>query len=162
MLNTDYIEELVESYGDTVLRIAYTYFKSMSDAEDAVQDVFLHIIGKTPEFKDKEYEKAWIIRVTINICKNKLKLFWNRNKCSIDEIAEAPVYDKYNTDSEVLKAVMSLPDKYRIAVYMYYYEGYTTPEIARITDRTETAVRSDLHRARGKLKEILKEEYDFE
>ena len=55
-----------------------------------------------------------------------------------------------------------MPDKYRIAVYMYYYEGYTTPEIARITDRTETVVRSDLHRARGKLKEILKEEYDFE
>ena len=96
------------------------------------------------------------------ICKNKLNLFWNKNKVSIDDIAESAVYDEYNTGSEVLKAVMSLPPKYRIVIYMYYYEGYSTAEISKITAQKDSTVRSLLHRAKDKLRNILKEGYDFE
>ena len=158
----DKISEYLEKYGNMAMRIAYTYLNSCEDAEDAVQDVFLRIMDSEPLFNDAEHEKAWFVRTTINICKNKLKLFWNRNTCSIDGVAEASVYDKYGTDSEVLSAVMSLADKYRITVYLYYYEGYSTPEIAKLTGRTETAVRSIMHRARKLLKDKLKEAYDFE
>lgn len=156
------VGKLIDRYGDTVLRIAYTYLKNMADAEDAVQDVFLNIIEKKPEFNDSAHEKAWIIRATINICKNKLNVYWNRNKCSIDDVAEIATYDKYDTDTDVLKAVMSLPEKYRIVIYMYYYEGYSTKEISKLIGKNDVTVRSNLSRARSKLKDVLKEGYDFE
>lgn len=156
------IGELVDEYGNVILRVAYTYLNNRADAEDAVQDVFLYILEKKPNFNDKAHEKFWIIRVTINICKNKLNTFWNKNKCSIDDVAEIATYDDYNTDSNVFKAVMSLPDKYRIVIYMYYYEDYSTPEIAKLIGKSEVTVRSHLYRARKKLKDLLKEEYDFE
>lgn len=156
------IGELVDEYGDMILRVAYTYLNNKTDAEDAVQDVFLYILEKKPDFNDKSHEKFWIIRVTINICKNKLNVFWNKNRCSIDDVAEIAAYDAYNTGSDVFKAVMSLPEKYRIVVYMYYYEEYSTPEIADLIGKSEVTVRSHLHRARKKLKDLLKEEYDFE
>ncbi len=157
----DYISHLLEKYGNTALKIAYTYLKNNADAEDAVQDLFMKIIDKNPSFADEQHEKYWIIRTTINICKNKVGTFWQKNKCSIDEIEESAVYDTYG-DTDVLKAVMSLAEKQRICIYMHYYEGYPTAEIAKITKMSDTAVRSHLHRARAKLKEILKEEYDFE
>lgn len=161
-ITQEYMEHLVNKYSDTVIRIAFSYLKNMSDAEDAVQDVFLRIIDKKPSFNDESHERFWITRTTINICKNKLNVFWNKNKCSIDEIAESACYDNYNEDNSVFKAVMSLADKYREVVHMYYYEGYTTPQISKLTGKSEGTVRSLLARAREKLKKILKEDYDFE
>lgn len=158
----DYISDLLDKYGDMVLRIAYTYLKNLADAEDIVQDVFLRIIDKKPSFNDENHEKSWLIRATINMCKNKVNLFWNKNKCSIDDVQEFAVSDKYNTDTSVFQAVMALGEKYRVVVYMYYYEGYSTPEIAKVIGKSETTIRSLLHRARNKLKDMLKEDYDFE
>ena len=158
----DYISDLLDKYGDMVLRIAYTYLKNRADAEDIVQDVFLRIIDKKPMFNDENHEKSWLIRATINMCKNKVNLFWNKNKCSIDDVQEFAVSDKYNTDTSVFQAVMALGEKYRVVVYMYYYEGYSTPEIAKVIGKSETTIRSLLHRARNKLKDMLKEDYDFE
>ena len=89
-------------------------------------------------------------------------MFWNKNKCSIDDVQEFAVSDKYNTDTSVFQAVMALGEKYRVVVYMYYYEGYSTPEIADVIGKNETTIRSLLHRARNKLKDMLKEDYDFE
>lgn len=158
----DYISDLLDKYGDMVLRIAYTYLKNRADAEDIVQDVFLRIIDKKPSFNDENHEKSWLIRATINMCKNKANMFWNKNKCSIDDVQEFAVSDKYNTDTSVFQAVMALGEKYRVVVYMYYYEGYSTPEIANVIGKNETTIRSLLHRARNKLKDMLKEDYDFE
>lgn len=158
----DYISDLLDKYGDMVLRIAYTYLKNWADAEDIVQDVFLRIIDKKPSFNDENHEKSWLIRATINMCKNKVNMFWNKNKCSIDDVQEFAVNDKYNTDTSVFQAVMALGEKYRVVVYMYYYEGYSTPEIAKVIGKSETTIRSLLHRARNKLKDMLKEDYDFE
>lgn len=143
-VTTEYIEQLINKYGDTALRVAFTYLKNRADAEDAVQDAFLRIIDKKPEFADDEHARLWIIKTTANICKNKLNLFWNRNRCSVDDIAEQGVYDTYGTDSSVTKAVMSLPQKYRAVIYLYYYEGYKTPEIAKITGSGEATARSPL------------------
>ncbi len=158
----DYISDLLDKYGDMVLRIAYTYLKNRADAEDIVQDVFLRIIDKKPSFNDENHEKSWLIRATINMCKNKVNLFWNKNKCSIEDVQKFAVSDKYNTDTSVFQAVMALGEKYRVVVYMYYYEGYSTPEIAKVIGKSETTIRSLLHRARNKLKDMLKEDYDFE
>ena len=158
----DYISDLLDKYGDMVLRIAYTYLKNRADAEDIVQDVFLRIIDKKPSFNDENHEKSWLIRATINMCKNKVNLFWNKNKCSINDVQEFAVSDKYNTDTSVFQAVMALGEKYRVVVYMYYYEGYSTPEIAKVIGKSETTIGSLLHRARNKLKDMLKEDYDFE
>ena len=158
----DYISDLLDKYGDMVIRIAYTYLKNRADAEDIVQDVFLRIIDKKPSFNDENHEKSWLIRATINMCKNKVNMFWNKNKCSIDDVQEFAVSDKYNTDTSVFQAVMALGEKYRVVVYMYYYEGYSTPEIAKVIGKSETTIRSLLHRARNKLKDMLKEDYDFE
>ena len=158
----DYISDLLDKYSDMVLRIAYTNLKNRADAEDIVQDVFLRIIDKKPSFNDESHEKSWLIRATINMCKNKVNMFWNKNKCSIDDVQEFAVSDKYNTDTSVFQAVMALGEKYRVVVYMYYYEGYSTPEIADVIGKNETTIRSLLHRARNKLKDMLKEDYDFE
>lgn len=158
----DYINHLADKYINTVLRISYTYLGNRADAEDTVQDVFLQIIDKKPEFNDETHEKAWIVRTTVNMCKNKLNLFWNKNKISIDDAQDFAVYDEYDTGSEVLKAVLSPPPKYRIVIYMYYYEGYSTPEIAKLTSQNDSTVRSLMRRAKDKLKNILKEGYDFE
>ena len=159
----DYISDLLDKYSDMVLRIAYTYLKNRADAEDIVQDVFLRIIDKKPSFNDESHEKSWLnSQPTINMCKNKVNMFWNKNKCSIDDVQEFAVSDKYNTDTSVFQAVMALGEKYRVVVYMYYYEGYSTPEIADVIGKNETTIRSLLHRARNKLKDMLKEDYDFE
>lgn len=108
----EHINMLVDKYGDMILRLSYTYLKNAADAEDTVQDVFLKIIEKSPCFNDDSHEKAWIIRTTINTCKNRLKMFRNRKVDSIDDINEIAIYDKYCEDSDVLKAVMSLSEKY--------------------------------------------------
>ena len=158
----EYISTLIDKYGNTLLRLAYTYLKNKADAEDILQDVFLKLIDKKPIFSDENHEKAWLIRVTINLCKNKINLFWNKNKCPVDEIGEVYTYDNYNVNSSVLNAVCSLKEKYQVVVYMYYYEGYSTEDIARYIEKTGAYVRSLLHRARTKLKNILKEDYDFE
>ena len=158
----DYISDLLDKYSDMVLRIAYTYLKNRADAEDIVQDVFLRIIDKKPSFNDESHEKSWLIRATINMCKNKVNMFWNKNKCSIDDVQEFAVSDKYNTDTSVFQAVMALGETFRVVLYMLYYEGYSTPEIADVIGKNETTIRSLLHRARNKLKDMLKEDYDFE
>ncbi len=153
---------MVDIYGNMILRLAYTYLKNIVDAEDVVQEVFLKIVECMPKFNDKTHEKAWIVRATINLCKNKLKLFWNRKIDPLDEIKEISVTDDYDENSDVLKAVLGLPEKYRTVVHLYYYEQYSTPEIAQLINKNEATVRSILHRAKEKLKSVLKEAYDFE
>ena len=152
---------LIEKYGDMILRLCYTYHKNMPDAEDSAQDVFLKILEKLPEFNDEGHERAWMIRVTINTCKSRLRSFRLRRASSLDGV-DIPVMDKYGDDRGVLAAVMALPERFRTVIHLYYYEEYSTPEIARLTGRPETTVRSDLHRARKRLKAVLGGGYDFE
>lgn len=155
------ISQMLEKYGDMVMHIAYTYLKNKADAEDIVQDIFVKIMTHPPAFNDEKHEKAWLIHVTKNQCINALNKR-KHNVCSLDKVAPPVVYDEYTAESAVLAAVQSLPEKYRIVVYMYYYEGYATREIASLLKMNHTTVRSCLRRARTQLKDLLKEEYDFD
>lgn len=161
-ISEEYVRDLIEKYGNSVLHIAYTYLKNMSDAEDIMQDVFLKIINKVPKFNDETHEKAWIMRTSINMCKNKINLFWNKNRISSDNLEYVSYNENFGDDSTVIDAVLSLPQNYRIVIYLYYYEGYSTKEIAELINKSDSTVRSSLLRARLKLKDLLKEEYDFE
>lgn len=152
------LNSLVDEYSDLLLRVAFTYMKNISDAEDMVQEVFLKLLDKYPDFQDSEHKKAWLIRVTINQCKNRLKSVWFKRT--------QPIYDvslSYtDQDKFVMDAVLELPVKYRSVILLYYYEGYSIREISSILGAKETTVSSQLQRARAKLKSKLKEDFDYE
>lgn len=158
-LRTDeIIEHDLDYYGDMLLRLAYSYMKNMHDAEDILQDVFIQLMKNIGIFESREHKKSWLICVTRNLCRNKLKSSWFKKR---DELVELPYYDNYKND-DVLDAVMKLPVKYREVIHLFYYEDYTTAKIAEIIDKKESTVRSLLHRGRSILKDVLKEGYDFE
>ena len=156
------LDSLLDKYGNMILRLAYTYLKSRADAEDVLQDVFVRVYEKNPEFDSDEHTRAWLVRTTVNLCKNRLGSFWSRNRRPIEDAENAAVFDSYNEGSPVIDAVFTHGEKYRVCVFLFYFEGYSTAETARLVGKSETAVRSILHRARQQLREILKEDYDFE
>jgi len=125
------VEELVERHSDLLLRVAFTYMKNMSDAEDIVQEVFLKLVRNYPPFENDEHEKAWLIRVAINLSKNRLKSAWFRKT--------EPIYDSSLSFSDeekfVMDAVLELPAKYRSVILLYYHEGYSIREISGILKR---------------------------
>jgi len=157
MYYPDCPEEIIYRYQDTVYRIAFTYCRNSSDAQDVAQEVFIRYIKKLPSLKSEEHLKAWLIRVTINTAKSLLTSSWFKKVVPITEhlpatTEDSPCPDTYN-------AVMSLPDKYRAVVMLYYFEDYSVKEIAQILSRTETAVQTQLQRARAILKNTLKEDW---
>lgn len=152
------VAEIVEKYSDLLLRVAFTYMKNISDAEDMVQEVFLKLVKDYPSFENDEHKKAWLIRVTINLCKNRLKSAWFRKT--------EPIYDTTlsfsDEDKFVMNAVMELPTKYRSVILLYYREGYSIKEISNILDIRESTLSSQLQRARAQLKSKLKEDFGYE
>lgn len=150
---------LLEVYGDRVLRLAYSYLHNMSDAEDILQDTLLRFLRANPSFESPEHERAWLLRVAANLSKNRID--YNRRR-TMDELDETLVAEEREDLSFVWEAVKSLPVPYREVVHLFYYEGCSTAEIATIVGKKEATVRSNLHRGRAKLREILKEAYDFE
>lgn len=152
-------EHLLNDYGNSVLRMAYSYLHNASDAEDVLQDTIIHFIKDRPMFESTVHEKAWVMRVAINICKNKIR--YNKIRTT-DELSEELIGEEKEDLVFVWEAVKSLPVKYREVTHLYYHEGYSTSQIASLLGKNERTVRSLLHRARGKLKLILKEAYDFE
>lgn len=151
-------EKALDQYGNAILRLAYSYLHNMSDAEDILQDTLLKYMQSAPVFENAQHEKAWLLCVASNLCKNKLS--YNKIR-ETDELLETLTAEEREDLSFVWNAVKKLPEKYREAIHLYYEEGYSTREISRILNRRESTVRSDLKRGRERLKEILKEEYDF-
>lgn len=150
---------LLEKYGNTILRTAYSYLHNMEDAEDILQDTLIQYLKSESSYNDEEHEKAWLLRVAINLSKNKIK--YNKLR-ETDELMDELVSEEKVELSFVWEAVKSLPQKYAEVIHLFYQEGYSTVEISGILKRKEATVRSDLKRARDRLKNILKEEYDFE
>ena len=144
---------LVTNYADMILRISYNYLNHTYDAEDICQTVFLKYLTSAPEFSCDEQEKAWIIRTTVNACKDHLKSFWRKNTVELDET----IAFTSETGRELWAVVNSLSPKYRIVIHLYYYEGYSQDEIAEILKISRTAVQTRMSRAREQLKEVLKE-----
>ena len=149
-------KRLVNLYADTILRISYQYLKQTCDAEDICQTVFLKYITANMTFDSAEHEKAWIIRTTINACKDHLKSAFFRRTSPLEDAAAvaAPAVP----DSWLLDAMKTLPEKYRISLYLYYYEEYSLREIASMMGVSESAVGQYLTRARRKLRSIITEE----
>ena len=148
------IERVVNEYATMLLRVAYSQLNNRTEAEDAVQEVLLKYMEKAPVFQSEEHEKAWLLRVTINHCKNHLASAWFRKRADMDE--GIPALD--NEELEVVSAVAALPAKYRAVVHLYYFEGYSTKEIAEILHSRPNTVSSRLSRARALLAKALKEE----
>ena len=148
------IERVVNEYATMLLRVAYSQLNNRAEAEDTVQEVLLKYMEKAPIFQSEEHEKAWLLRVTVNHCKNHLASAWFRKRADLDE--GIPALD--NAELEVVSAVAALPAKYRAVVHLYYFEGYSTKEIEEILHSRPNTVSSRLSRARALLAKALKEE----
>lgn len=152
----EYIEKAVQNYSKAMFYGAYSVLKSIHDAQDAVQEAFLKYIRKRPDFNDSEHEKAWLIRVTINIAKNMLKSSERNNLPVCEDILYDQVDDFQNREHEVLDCVLNLEEKYRIIIHLYYYEDYSIKEIASILHLPLATVETRLSRGRKILKTMLK------
>jgi len=151
--NSHQIDTAIQRHLNKLLRIAVAITGSKAEAEDIVQDAFLRLYQHQPSLESAAHETAWLIRVTVNLCKNRLRSHWWRT--SVPLLDTHPAQNENQQD--VMEIVMSLPKKYRAAIHLYYYEGYSTKEIADITAQSETAVRKQLSRARKMLKDMLED-----
>lgn len=151
--------QILDTYGDTILRYAYSYLHNRSDTEEVLQDTLIQFLKTRPVFESDKHEKAWLLRVAGNLCKNRLKYNSLRQT---DELREELIAEQREDLSFIWDAVQALPVQYREVIHLFYREGYSTREISQILGRKEATIRSDLSRGRGKLKELLKEAYDFE
>lgn len=149
---------LMTVYGNNVLRLAYSYLHNMSDAEDVLQDTLIQFIRTQPQFETAAHEKAWLLRVAINLSKNKIN---HNNIRKTDELRETLAARETEDLSFVWDAVKQLPAKYSEVVHLFYHEDYSTAQIASLLSKKEATVRSLLQRARIRLKDVLKEVYDF-
>lgn len=148
------INRAVDEYSDIIRRLCMLHLKNYADTEDIFQTVFLKYALSSVEFENKEHEKAWLIRVTINACKDLLKSFFRKRTVSIDQLIEQPA-PLPQDHRDVLEAVLSLPKKYKDVVYLYFYEGYTAPQISKILEKNVNAVYTLLTRSKKILKTKL-------
>ncbi len=125
----NYIQNIIKDYSDMIFRISYSYMKNISDAEDITQEVLIKLLEKEPNFEDNNHEKAWLIRIAINLCKDKLKSSWFKKRTILEEEC---FYDATEEDNEIISFVLNLPIKYRSVVLLFYYEDYSIAEIANI------------------------------
>jgi len=147
---------LVDTYSDMILRISYSYLKQTYDAEDICQTVFLKYLSGNPRFESDAHEKAWIIRTTINACKDHLKSAFFRRTAPLEEADRVPAPQV--PDTEILEALQILPKNYRVTLYLYYYEEYSTKEIASMMGKNENTISAYLSRGRRKLRDYLSKE----
>ena len=149
---TKYFIETYNRHVDMVYRVCYSFMKNQTDTEDMVQETFLRLLSNQKKFADERHEKAWLIVTASNLCKDTLKKWWRTNE-NIEDYPDLP--QKTNGTSAVMEAILSLSDDYKAAVYMYYYEGYSTAEIAGFLGCPDATVRSRLSRARKQLQAML-------
>ena len=152
-------ERLLDDFGDSILRLAYSYLHSIEDAEEVLQDTLLQFLRTAPDLQSPAHEKAWLLRVTINACKDLLKSIFRSRTVSLDELVNQPA-PLASDHHEVIEAVLSLPQKYRDVIYLHFYEGYSAPEIGRILGKNVNTVYTLLGRAKQQLREKLGGEGD--
>lgn len=153
-MDKKYFEGIYNRHVDTVLKIAIVYLKNQIDAEEVVQETFLKLLNTDKKFNDYDHEKAWLITVASNLCKNTLKNSWFKRVVCVDELSQ---YTTVSTELGIIEDVLNLPYKYKIVIYLYYYEGYSINELSKILDLKVSTVKSNLHRGRKLLKIKLEE-----
>ena len=152
------IKDIIEKYSDMVYRIALTRTGIIENAEDVFQEVFIKYSEKKPIFENEEHEKAWFIRVTINLTKNINMSAWNKKVITLDDNIEFETKEEEN----VFSIVRELPQNYRTIIYLLYYEGYKVKEIAHIMKKREGTIKTWLFRARNMLKDKLEGGFEDE
>ena len=140
-----------QKYKDTVFRVALNYLGNKYDAEDALQEVMLKLFSHNKQFESEEHLKNWLIRVTINVCKNILRTPWRRKNVNLDALNGAVVFMK-EEDNSLFQMVMGMQEKYRTVLYLFYYEELSIKEISDILKLRVTTVTTRLARARNQLK----------
>ena len=149
-MTDEQFQEIVDRCGDTVFRLAYSYLKNRADAEDVMQETLLKRCLETKPFASPEHEKHWLVRVASNECKHILRSPWRKRTAPLEDAEEAAVFDE-PAQSDLFRQVMSLPPKYRAAIYLHYYEGYPVQDIAELMHAKTSTVQTWLMRARGQL-----------
>ena len=137
-----------------IYRVCYAFLKNAEDAEDCTEDVFVRAMQANPSLENERHERAWLTTTAMNLCKDRLKHWWRQKVVPLDETMEDMI-GASDAGHEVLDAVMALPVKYKEVVWLHYYEGYQTDEIALLLHRPASTVRNQLRDARAKLKEAL-------
>lgn len=160
-MSTQIFEKIYNQYCDTVYRVAYNYMKNQQDAEDVTQDVFTKFYVWGQDFEDDEHLKSWLIRVTINQCKDKLKSAWFRKIIAVEEetFLELPGQKESSGDLEhsdvkdtVRDAIEGLSNKFSVPLYLHYFEGYSVKEVAELMECKESAIKMRLKKGRDLLK----------
>lgn len=146
------IGDIYERNADMVYRLCFSYLKNREDALDAVQNTFYQLIRTEKEFENAEHEKAWLLVTASNICKNVLRHWWRKN-VSIQE-SDGLLEGESRKDRELMMVILNLPLQYRIPIYLFYYEGYTSAEIGKIMGKSDATIRWYLAKGR----ELLKKE----
>lgn len=149
------VRQIYNDYGDDLYRLCYFYTGNVHDAMDAVQNTLVHLMEYTGTFESESHKKSWLLKVGVNECRQLHRQWWRRKVTADESLIDMEKVGVQTSD--VWESVMSLPTKYRIAIYLYYYVGYSTEEIAKIMEKQSSTVRSLLLRARKKLKEELVE-----
>lgn len=152
---------IIDTHKDTIYRIALNYLGNPFDADDIVQEVFIELYESGKTFDSDDHIRYWLVRVAINRCKNTLKSFWWRKRTPIEEVTKSVPFET-KEQSELFAQVMGLPEKYRVVLYLFYYEEFSVKEIAELLHIKESAVTTRLARAREKLKSELKGVLQYE
>ena len=158
-------EEILDTIGNSILRLALSYLHNIEDAEDILQETMIKFVTVRPVFESESHRKAWLMRVASNLAKNRIDYNRVRDTMELNEEIVGEVQEDLDKGDEykaIWDAVRALPVNQREAIHLFYQEGYSTAEIALIMGRREATVRSDLKRARDKLRELLKEANDFD
>lgn len=154
-------QALAETYRDRLFAAAFQVCGNAADAEDAAQEALLRYHVSEKQFESEQHIRAWLLRVAINCAKNASRSFFRRNTVPLETYMETLVFDS-GESREIFREVMSLPEKYRLVIHLYYYEDYTVAEIGRILGLTESNVKVRLSRGRQQLKKALQEVWDDE
>lgn len=157
-MNREKLEQYFRRYYAMVFRVAFSELKAHTDAEDIMQEVFYRLVKYQPEFQSAEHEKAWMIRTTLNLCRDYLKSKWRQTTTGLEHIPEEEKsYMKIPCleQDDTLWAVLELPERYRQPLYLFYYEDYAVKEIAELLRLPVNTVKTNLRRGREELKRAL-------
>lgn len=147
-----------ETHVSTVYRLCFSFMRNDADAQDAVQETFLKLLQQKKLFENQEHVKAWLIVTASNYCKNNLKHWWRKNQDIGDYEESLHVSDEPTSRLDLLTCILGLPTRYKTVVFLYYYEGYDSQEIAHMLHKPASTIRSHLHDARRLLKDALQED----
>ena len=152
----DSIETVIHTHGNMLFRLCLIMLGNESDAEDVVQETMIKYLQKAPEFENTEHQKAWLIKVATNKCKDALRY---RKRHPVTDMEEIMEFTKETTDSGIIDALMDLPKKFRVVLVLHYVEEYSVEEIARFIGKTTSAVKMRLQKGRRLLTELYRKEY---